>query len=278
VSEPPRPPGGLVRKLAQRYLPADVRRRGWNRYRQIRSWPPVGLGRLGMKRLAPVSKEFGFERGKPIDRYYIEDFLRRHAGMREYAPGVVRGTVLEVGEAQYAERFADQARLERIDILDASPTNPRATVIADLTDAPELESDTYDCVICTQTLLLIYDVRAAVGTLHRVLKPGGTLLVTVPGVSQICHPDMESWGDFWRFTSLSARRLFEEFFDPSEVTVETFGNVLTASAFLYGLAVQDLRKSQLDVRDPDYQVLIAVKAVKAGAGSETPASRPADPA
>ena len=86
--------------------------------------------------------------------------------------------------------------------------------------------------------------------------------MTVPGVSQICHPDMESWGDYWRFTSLSARRLFEEFFDPSDVTIETYGNVLTSAAFLYGLGVRDLKRSQLDVRDPDYQMLIAVKAVK----------------
>jgi SAM-dependent methyltransferase len=215
-----------------------------------------------MRGLVPVSREFGLDRGKPIDRYYIEDFLERHAGQRNYAPGAVQGVVLEVGEDVYAKRFADPGRLERVDVLDASPANSRATVIADITDAPELSSDTYDCVICTQTLLLIYDVRAAVRTLHRVLKPGGTLLVTVPGVSQICHPDMESWGDYWRFTSLSARRLFEEFFDPGDVTVETFGNVLTASAFLYGLGVRDLRRKQLDVRDPDYQMLIAVKAVK----------------
>jgi hypothetical protein len=254
--------GGL-RGLAHRYLPPEVRKRGGKRYRQLVAWPPVGLGRIGgLRRVTPVSRVFGSDRGDPIDRYYIDDFMHRHAGAPGYAPGVVRGRVLEIGEPLYAERFADRGRLERIEILDASPTNPRATVVADLTDAPELASESFDCVICTQTLLLIYEVRSAVRTLHRILKPGGTLLVTVPGVSQICHPDMESWGDFWRFTSLSARRMFEEFFDPSEVTVETYGNVLTASAFLYGLAAQDLRGSELDVRDPDYQLLIAVKAVK----------------
>ena len=117
-------------------------------------------------------------------------------------------------------------------------------------------------MICTQTLLLIYEVRSAIETLHRILKPGGTLLVTVPGVSQICHPEMETWGDYWRFTSVSARLLFEEFFDPGTVTVESYGNVFTASAFLYGVAAQELRRSRLDFRDPDYQVLIGIKAVK----------------
>ena len=211
-----------------------------------------------MRRLKPVSRQFGFDRGDPIDRYYIDQFMHRHAT----APGVVRGTVLEVGEPLYTERYADPDQLERIEILDADGANPRATVVADLRDAPELESESFDCVICTQTLLLIYEVRSAIETLHRILKPGGTLLVTVPGVSQICHPEMERWGDYWRFTSLSARRLFEEFFDPDAVSVETYGNVFTASAFLYGVAARELKRSQLDFRDPDYQVLIGIKAVK----------------
>ena len=167
-----------------------------------------------------------------------------------------------MGEPLYARRYGKHYRPARIEILDVSPTNPQATVVADLSDAPELDSESFDCVICTQTLQLIYDVRSAVDTLHRILKPAGTLLVTVPGVVQICHPDTESWGDYWRFTSLSARRLFEELFDSSEVTVETYGNVFTAAAFLYGLATKDLTQSQLDFRDPDYQVLIAIKAIK----------------
>ena len=263
MNETPGPRRGIVRELVDRFLPRETGRLiSLNRSRGLRAWPPVGLGRLGMGRLAPVSRKFGFERGQPIDRYYIDDFMGRHAGAPGYAPGAVRGRVLEVGEPLYAQRYADRSRLEEIEVLDSSPTNPRATVVADLRDAPELESESFDCVICTQTLLLIYEVRSAVRTLHRILKPGGTLLVTVPGVCQICHPEMESWGDYWRFTSLSARRLFEEFFDPSDVTVETYGNVLTAAAFLYGLAVPDLRRAQLEVRDPDYQVLIAIKAQK----------------
>jgi len=38
--------------------------------------------------------------------------------------------------------------------------------------------------VFTQTLHLIYDVRSAIRTLHRVLKPGGVLLATFPGISQ----------------------------------------------------------------------------------------------
>ena len=252
-----------MRTVARCLLSAEVRARLYSRYRRLTAWPPVGFVRFGtLRRGTPFSRQFGFDRGQPIDRYYIDGFLRRHAGAAGYASGVIRGRVLEIGEARYAGRFGRAADIERLDILDVSADNADATVIADLTDGSNLAPDSYDCVICTQTLIVLYDLHAAVRTLHRIVKPGGTLLVTLPGISQICRPDMDIWGDYWRFTALSARRLFEEAFDPADITVESYGNVLSATAFLYGLAAQDLRPRELALHDPDYQVTIALKALK----------------
>jgi hypothetical protein len=207
--------------------------------------------------LEPVSRSFGFDRGLPIDRHYIEDFLGKDANSSR-----IRGRILEIGEPRYAPRLGNEASIEQVDVLDISASNPQATVIADLTDAPELPSNAYDCIICTQTLLLIYDLRSAVDTIHRILRPTGTVLATVPGISQIAHSDVQEVEDQWRFTSNSARRLFEERFDPANVTVETYGNVLTAAAFLYGLVAADLTRRQLDAHDADYQLLIGIRAVK----------------
>jgi len=255
----------IVRLAAKRLIPDSVRHALRARYRRWTSWPPVGLVRFGsLRRGTPLNRNFGVDRGRPIDRYYIEDFLKRHAGASGYLQGTIHGHVLEIGEARYSSQFARKSDIEHLDILDVSAENPQATVIADLTVGSGLPSNHFDCVICTQTLIVIYDVRAAVRTLHRILKPGGTILVTLPGLSQICRPDMDEWGDYWRFTSLSARRLFEEVFDPAGVTVEAYGNVLTATAFLYGLAAEDLRQRELDLRDPDYEVTIGLKAVKRG--------------
>jgi SAM-dependent methyltransferase len=249
----------VARRVARRFLPGPVRAGISLRYRRLFS--PRQIARLGTAhRLLPVSRNFGFERGRPIDRYYIEDFLRRHSGQSEYAPGAIHGHVLEVGDDNYTRQFG--LGVDRIDILHASPENPRATIVADLTDGGNLPSDSYDCVICIQTLLVIYDVKAAIRTIHRILKPGGTALVTIPGISQLTRPDIDSWGDYWRFTTLSARRLFEEVFEPANVTVDSYGNVLTASAFLYGLSTEDLSRRELDLHDPDYQVTIGIKAVK----------------
>lgn len=247
----------VVFRATRRLLPAGIRNRFYHYYRRSRR----PIARIGTpRRLLPVSRNFGDDRGIPIDRYYIGDFLRRHGGASEYSPGAIRGHVLEVGGDTYARKFG--LGVERIDILDASAENSRATIVGDLADGSNLPSDTYDSVICTQTLLLIYDVKAAIRTLHRVLKPGGTVLVTVPGISQISRYDFDAWGDYWRFTTLSARRLFEEVFLPANVTVDCYGNVLAASAFLYGLAVEDMSRRELDLHDPDYQVTIGIKAVK----------------
>lgn len=128
-----------------------------------------------------------------------------------------------------------------------------------------IPSNTFDCFILTQTLQLIYDVRAAIKTSYRILKPGGVLLATFPGLSQKNHPGyMERWEDLWRFTSTSAQRMFLEVFPSQNLQVQAHGNVLVATAFLYGLAAEELRQEELDYPDPDYEVLITVRAVKPG--------------
>jgi hypothetical protein len=46
--------------------------------------------------------------------------------------------------------------------------------------------------------------------------------------------------------------------------VEAHGNVLVATAFLQGLATQELRQEELNYSDANYEVLLTVKAVKPG--------------
>jgi SAM-dependent methyltransferase len=256
-----------ARRIVKRVVPRRARESLRARTGRLR--PPVGWVRFGsLRRLTPISRNFGFDRGHPVDRYYIDMFLGRYAGAGEYAAGGIRGRVLEVGEDQYARKFGgpvgEAGGVESIDVLDVGEQNPKATIIADLTAADHVPSDSFDCVICTQTLSVVWDVPAAIRTLHRVLKPGGVLLVTMPGITRAITPDKDFWGDFWRFTTQSARRLFEEAFPPDALTVESYGNVLTAVAFLHGIASEELTSDQLEPRDPDYEVLVAVRAIKPG--------------
>ncbi len=218
----------------------------------IRQNSPIDFGNL--RRLEPIDSSFGLGRGKPIDRHYIESFLHRHQSS-------IHGRVLEVLEDTYTVEFGGD-RVSRSDILHVDVSNPRATFTGDLVDAPSIPSDAFDCFICTQTLTYIYDVKRAVSTIHRILKPGGVLLVTVPGISQISPYDRDQWGEYWRFTAQSLGRLLGEAFRTEDVVAEAYGNVLSATAFLQGLCTDDLRREELDHRDDRYQVLVAGLAVK----------------
>lgn len=199
----------------------------------------------------PVSRSFGLDRGQAIDRYYIERFLSR-------LKSDIRGHVLEIEDDLYASRFGGR-QVQRVDILHVQGGNRRATIVADLSSADSIASGTFDCVILTQTLQFIYDLPPAIKHIHRILKSKGVVLVTVPGISQISRYDMDRWGDYWRFTTSSIAKLFESEFPKANLHIEAHGNSLVASAFLHGLAAEELREEELAVQDPDYQVLITAR-------------------
>jgi SAM-dependent methyltransferase len=207
-----------------------------------------------LRRTTPVDTEWGMDRGSIIDRYYIEKFLAARSA-------VIRGHVLEVGDDLYTHRYGG-GRVTKSDVLHVVDTGGKVTIVADLTAAAAIPSDTFDCAILTQTLQFIYDVRAVVRTLHRILKPGGAALLTCPGITKVSQFDSTRWGDYWRFTALSAKRLFAEVFPADGITVHAYGNVLSAAAFLYGLATEDLSPEELDVADPLYEVTIGIEAIK----------------
>jgi SAM-dependent methyltransferase len=240
-----------LRLVARRYLSRETRRR----LSRLVAWPPIGWVHFGdLRRIKPVGSGFGGDRGLEIDRYYIEKFLAEHAAD-------IRGHVLEIKHNTYTERYG-RDRVTKSDVLHPVEGNPDATIIADLTKADHLPSNDFDAIIFTQTLQVIYDIRMTISTLHRILKPGGVILATVSGMAKLSLDDFDRWGEYWRFTSLSARLLFEEVFPKEQISVHSYGNVLAAISFLEGLACEDLRRSELDARDRSYEVLIAIRAAK----------------
>lgn len=208
------------------------------------------------RRTTPLYRDFGHSRGRPVDRYYIERFLDEQRS-------AIAGCVLEMGDDRYTRQFGGQ--VARSDILDQPREDSYPTIVADLTRADHVQGDQFDCIIFTQTLQYIYDLHPAVATLHRLLRPGGVLLASFPVVSQICRFDMDRWGDYWRFTSASVRRLLSDAFGPENVAVQGHGNVLAALCFLHGLATEDLSSEELDYADPDYEIVVTARAVKGSA-------------
>ena len=214
---------------------------------------PIGAVRWGDLRCQePICANFGYGRGKPIDRRFIEDFIAS-------CSDDVTGRVLEIKDSNYTRRFGG-SRVGQSDVLDINSENKAATIVADLNDAAALESDVYDCVIFTQTLQYLFAPINAVRHLHRSLKPGGVLLLTVPGITPLreCGAD---W--YWNFTTTAVERLLGELFPSSATSVRSYGNLICSTAFLYGLSSQELYESEIAFFDPAYQLIIAARAVKA---------------
>jgi len=218
--------------------------------------PAVGKVQFGdFLRLQPIGTNWGFDRGQPIDRLYIESFIQQHRTD-------IRGRVLEAGDNSYTVRFGG-AQVTRSDVLNIDPGAPGATIVADLSAADHVESELFDCIILTQTLQYIFDICGAVRTLRRILKPGGVLLLSVPGIGQL-NPDR--WEDlrFWSFTVAGLRRLLLDQFPPTALSVHSRGNVLAATAFLQGLAQEDIPTfDDLLIDDPHYPLTILARAARA---------------
>jgi SAM-dependent methyltransferase len=223
----------------------------------IKKYPVVGKIRRGdFNQTTPFSRHFGFDRGGAIDRYYIENFLKKNAMS-------IKGRVLEIGDNEYTISFGGQ-NVKQSDILHVEDDNPKATFVGDLTNAPQLPDNAFDCIILTQTLHLIYRYEDALRTCYRILKPGGVLLLTVPGIS---HIDQGEWKKYWlwSFTQASTEKMLSETFPSARVELETFGNVFVATAFLYGMGLSEVTKEELDDHDPHFQVIITAKATKPAA-------------
>ena len=210
---------------------------------------PVNFGSL--RRLSPISKNWGFDRGTPVDRYYIESFL-------ECNSPAIHGRVLEVRDRNYTKKYGKD-RVETSDVIDIDESKREANIVTDLTTCEGVPSDQYDCIIVTQTIQYIYKLSSAFSSLYRILKPGGTILITCPAISR---PEYKKCTEMtlWSFTEASIRRLLSEKFN--NITVSAFGNVLAASAFLYGIAYEELQPEELDYHDPDYPVIVTGRAIK----------------
>lgn len=210
-----------------------------------------------LRRLTPYRPEFGRRRGECIDRFYIEKFLQIYENL-------IRGVVGEFEGNDYTLRFGED-RVEKSEILDLNEKNTRRTIALDLGTPESVPQTLFDCVICTQTLFLVADYSAALQSLYRMLKPGGVLLATVPGICPIVRGELIAGAgeDWWRFTAKSARRIFTDAFGEANVAVHTYGNVLSSVAFLHGLVQAELDPEELQFHDPAYELVIGIVAIKA---------------
>lgn len=219
-----------------------------------------------LRRARPFSLHYGFDRGHPIDRFYIEGFLERIHDR-------ITGDVLEVRTADYARRFGTVPLRQHVVDIDAD--NPEATIVGDLCDPGTLQAEAYDCVILTQTLHLLAVPDVALASLWRSLRPGGSLIVTVPCASCIIHELPTS--DFWRWTPLGLQRFTERYCEGACVHSEGAGNLVTMLGTFLGLAVEDMRDADLALGDPSFPVVACVAARKPGRPDRSATEDPPQP-
>jgi SAM-dependent methyltransferase len=216
--------------------------------------PAVGKVSMGdLRRVSAISTRWGCDRGMPVDRPYISAFIERHKSD-------IHGQVLEVKEPTYAGFGGDA--VVKLDIVDVDRENARADIFADLCLAPQIPTDTYDCIILTQVLPVIFDVHSVIGTLYRILKPGGVLLLTVPGPFSPPFPGDACEHFYWAFYPRTVKALLEQRFVASHTTVDAYGNLATCAAFIAGMSFEDLSRADYESNDVHYPLIISARAVK----------------
>lgn len=249
----------FIRNTATILLPESLRKwiRKQQRLLKLQSVPVGSVDFGSLKRLTPISPIFGIDRDLiSVERYYIEDFLQKHQTD-------IQGRVLEMGEPLYTEKFGG-TEVSQSDVLNYVEGNPKATIVADLTDAPHIPDNSFDCIVITQTLQMIFDADKAIASLHRILKPGGVVLATSHGITKVARREgVDDWGEYWHFTTQSSRKLFGDVFGRENIDVSSYGNILTTIASLHGLAASEIDAEELNHNDPDYELLVMVRAVKA---------------
>jgi len=205
-----------------------------------------------LEQLKPVSRRWGYERGTAISRYFIDRFIESHRKD-------ITGCVLEIKNPRYIKEFGHD--VSHFDILDVDESNKQATIIADLQAADHVESDRFDCFILTETLQFVFDLPRAAWHAHRILKPGGVLLVSVPTIGPSDNELIDA--DYWRFTGNVCRRLFGEPFGYENVEVVPYGNFATSVAGLSGIAIEEIESKVSFENDFKYTQGVFVRAQKA---------------
>ncbi len=221
--------------------------------RQVVEKSNESVGAFGLLDGIPISRVFGSERGKAVDRYYIEEYLGKNADC-------IKGIVLEVLNNNYTLRYGGSKVSESV--ISHVKGWGKNTILCNFETGEGVENEKYDCVICTQTLQYIYDLKSAINNIYKMLKRGGVALITVPGIKPLCEYDNKKWGEYWSFTEKSLQRLCKEVCDEKNIEICQYGNVKTSMAYLYGICVEELAENDFEVVDPQYPFLICAKLVK----------------
>lgn len=194
----------------------------------------------------PCDRHFGVSRGSPVGRFYVDEFIQKNACY-------VHGRCLEFGENRYRFFFSRSDLYEVISIY----SGPGVDYVCDIHAPTSLPIGVYDAVICTQVFEHLREPLLAAAMIHRLLKPGGVLLLTAPFINNI-HGDPS---DYYRYTPEGLRYVLER----TGFTIEELefgGNSLVSTGSLLGMVQEDFTRAELMAKDPAYPYNILIRARK----------------
>jgi SAM-dependent methyltransferase len=133
------------------------------------------------------------------------------------------GTALDLacGEGSHIRASSSRARWVGLDV------GHRPDVVADLNAPLPIHSDSADAAVLSWFLYIAPDPAALLVEVHRVLRPGGVLLLTAP----LVFPVTPEPHDLWRFTGEGLERLALEA-GYTSVTIVPFGGRWTSAMYL----------------------------------------------
>jgi SAM-dependent methyltransferase len=201
-------------------------------------------------KLLPISTDFGWSRGTPVGRHYVNKFVA------EMATGL-GGTVLEFGESRYKACFKTVQQYQVIDVV----PGPSVDYVCDIHDVSSVPEHYFDVIVCTQVLEHVERPVDALRQLHKLLKHDGHLICTVPFLAHIHYVPT----DFYRFSiDAICSALGTAGFQVLEA--RNSGNALVTLGSLLGYAAEDFRSKEMEVVDNVYpfNVLAFARPMKGG--------------
>ncbi|MFQ5668582.1 MAG: hypothetical protein ACE5I7_19425 [Candidatus Binatia bacterium] len=198
-----------------------------------------------LRRTQPFSLDFGFDRGTPIDRYYVEKFFEQNRAH-------IRGDVLEIQVSTYTRRDGHDVHVAHSVDINSSVA---PTIVCDLASSDGvLPNERYDCFLLPSTPQHLRSLELSMRHALRVLKPGGVILATCAAFV----PLIPDGPDYWRNSAAGWAEIVQQAWSGCEVKVQSYGNCLAVVAAMLGLAIEELTPEELDVNDPRYPVVVTL--------------------
>ena len=187
-----------------------------------------------------VLKILVFRLIKPLEKVFAYNRLRRDKWMMRHANNIPSGSkVLDVGAGgcpykslfSHCEYFShDFVQLSPEQIQDQKGYG-KIDFVSDILDIP-VPDNSYDIILCTEVIEHVPDPIAVIKEISRILKPGGTLLITAPLQSGLHQEPYHFYGGFTKYWY--RKFLVENNF--SEINIEPNGSLHT-TYFALGLTI-----------------------------------------